>query len=581
MNVSPLGLVRRLCARIVLLSVLATGLVPLPSRAAGPVTEGPTVELPKLTITESAGLPELEAWRYGRIAGFEVLSNGSDLEARKLLADFQKFQQAVHLVWPAPTKPLAASSLILCGRGNKFDGFIPANLRGGEPPVASLFLRNREQIALVVDLEIQRVGINDATAAQNANANSVEYEVDHYRQLYREYVHYLLSQGEVRSPVWLEEGLAQIVMDIDLTDHKLILGKVETTRGDAIGGSPVDPDASDATVADAVVGEQPFNAVLQHLALLPFDKFFAVTREDNEARHPLGNTLWAKEAYAFVHFCLFGEKLQYKEALATFVSRLAHEPASEALFKECFHVSYADMMKQLRGYILYTKHKYQEYALKDTDRVSAASIQLADATAVQIGVLKGDAFRLAGHAEAALTEYRSAYIRGSRDPALLAGLATVQTDPTLAERFNNEAVRTGVNRPSAYTTQARTRLAAFKADPGPDGKLTTVQMSAVLGPLFKARSFPPPLPETYELIAEAWAASSVPPKPEHLAVLDEGVRRFPRDSELIYRTAKLYQQAGVTPTALAIAQLGVRFAPEPAAKARLAELAASLAPAAK
>jgi len=101
-------------------------------------------------------------------------------------------------------------------------------------------------------------------------------------------------------------------------------------------------------------------------------------------------------------------------------------------------------------------------------------------------------------------------------------------------------------------------------------------MSAVLTPLFTARSLPPPLPETYELIADAWAASSVPAKPEHLSVLDEGVRRFPRDSELIYRTAKLYQQAGSTPTALAITGLGLRFATDPAAKTHLEELQASL-----
>ncbi len=572
MNAPRTSPFRPWCFRALLPLIFAVGF------AAEPVTEGPTVELPKLTVTESAGLPELEAWRYTRLAGFEVLSNASDVATRKLLADFQKFQQAVQLVWPAPAKPLAAASLILCGKSNKFDAFVPQGQRTGDALVPSLFLRDREQIAIIVDLEADRISIDDPIAAANANASSVEYEVDHYRQLYREYVHYLLSQGEVRSPAWLEEGLAQIVMDIDLTDHSLILGKVELFRGDAIGGAPSGSDDADATVADAVVGEQSFTLVLEHRALLPLDKFFAVTRDDEEARHPLGNTLWAKQAYAFVHFCLFGEKLQYKDALATFVTRLSREPLSEALFKDCFHVSYADMSKQLRGYILYTKHKYQEYALKDTNHVTPASIQLSDATATQIGIIKGDALRLAAHPEAALSEYRSAYIRGSREPALLAGLASVQTDASLAERFNNEAVRTNVNRPSAYVAQARTRLAAFKADPGPDGKLTKVQMSAILTPLFKARSLPPPLPETYELIAEAWAASSVPPKPEHLAVLDEGVKRFPRDSELLYRTAKLYQQAGVTPTAVAITQLGLRFATEPAAKTRFNELLASLPP---
>ena len=70
---------------------------------------------------------------------------------------------------------------------------------------------------------------------------------------------------------------------------------------------------------------------------------------------------------------------------------------------------------------------------------------------------------LAGHPEAALNEYRATYIRGGREPALLAGLADVQPDAALARRFNNEAVRTGVNRPSAYLTQARTRLADFNS----------------------------------------------------------------------------------------------------------------------
>src|SRR6478735_8793761 len=264
MNSTPLDPVRRLRLRAVLLSFFAIAFATASGRSDEPATAGPTLELPKLTVTESAGLPELESWRYAQITGFEVLTNASDHESKRLLADFLKFQQAVRMVWPAPTKPLAASTLILCGRERKFDAFIPTNLRSSESPVPSLFLRNREQIAIVVDLEARRVDIKDPVALLNNNATSVEYEIDAYRQLYREYVHYLLSQGEVRRPAWLEEGLAQVVMDIELTDKTLILGKVQTYRGSATGGSPVPAEDTDATVADAVVGEQPFNMVLPH-----------------------------------------------------------------------------------------------------------------------------------------------------------------------------------------------------------------------------------------------------------------------------------------------------------------------------
>ena len=578
----------RLCFACLL---FVTSLEPRFAFAAVSSSAGEKVlELPKLTVNDTAPLPELEPWQHTRITGFDVLSNASDGQTQKLLADFLKFQRAIQLAWPAPTKPLAASTLILCGRDKKFDAFVPANLRQGESPLPSLFLRNREQVAIVLDLEAQRVTINDAVTAMANNAAAVEYEIDHYRQLYREYLHYLLSQTEVRQPAWLEEGLVQIVMDNELSGRTLILGKIETYRGSAVGGSSLPGGAGDSPVEDTlsgqltvttVVGEQPFNMVLRNKSLLPFDRFFAVSVEDEEARQPLGNTLWAKQAYAFVHFCLFGEKQQYKESLVTYVNRLAREPASEKLFTECFHVSYAQMAKQLRGYILNTRHKYQKYELKDADLVTASSITLTPASPAQIAIFKGDALRLAGHADAALSEYRAAYLRGNRDPELLAGLAAVQTDAAMAEQFNNEAVRTNAKRPSAYITQARTRLAACKADPGPDGKLTPAQLSSVLTPLFKARTLPPPQPETYELIAEAWAVSSTPAEPKHLGVLDEGVRQFPRDSALIYRVAVLYQAAGAPATARAIAELGLRFATDPADKARLSELQNSLPVAAK
>lgn len=575
---SPILRFVRICAAGLL---AAAGILPAIVAQETPPPE-PVLELPKLTVKDQAPLPELEAWKFTRVGGFEVLSNASTRSTQRLLADFNLFQQAVRLVWPAPMKPLAASSLILCGKDRKFDAFRPAANRSADVIVPSLFFRNREQIAILVDLELTQAGIIDPTAVLNTGANTVEYEVDHYRQLYREYVLYLLSQREARTPAWLEEGLAQIVMDIDLTSKTLVLGKIETHRGESSGGNPLaGDDTTDATVANAVVGEQPFNTVLQHRPLVPLGQFFAIGHDAPEARNPLGNNVWAKQAYAFVHYCMFGEKLQYKDALAKFVGRLAHEEPSEKLFQECFGVSYTEMEKQLRGYILYTKHKYQKYDLKDTERLEPDSIALAEATAGQIGIMKGDAFRLGGQPEAALAEYRAAYQRGAREPALLAGLGATVPDEAMSRRFISEAARANVARPSVYVTLAQQRLGEARTAAGPGGKLTTQEVGAILTPLFKARSFPPPLPEVYELIAATWEISSVPAKPEHLGVLDEGVRQFPRNSELLYRTARLYQAAGVPATARSIADLGVRFATDPAAKARLTELANSLPPPAK
>jgi hypothetical protein len=566
----PTGLAAPFAALLVLAA-------PFGSAAGQTVAENKEpIVLPDITVTSSAELPPLESWHYARVGGFEVLSNASAKSTRSLLADFALFTRALSLVWPAPLKPVASSTLILCGRGAKFDAFPPAGAVQGNAIVPSVFLRNREQIAIVIDVESDRVAIDPANLLVDG-AGSTDYEVDHYKQLYREYVRYLLSQSQTRAPAWVEEGLAQIIMDIDLDDKRLIYGKIDSYRGMVSGGGAAGADDLDPSAnADAVVGEQPFNVVLQHRKFMPFDRFFAVTANSPEARNPLGNNLWAKQAYAFVHFCMFGENLRYQQALTTFIGRLAREPVSEELFKECFKTDYKGMAYELRGYLLHTKHKYQRYEFKKDDQLTAKDIELREATPAEIALIKGDALRLGGHLDTALAAYRSGYLRGAREPSLLAGMGVTESYLNHTDRARELlelSVKAGVNRPSAHVELARLRLAAAGAG---GAKLTVAQMGLVLTPLFEARKLPPPLPDTYELIATAWAQSAVAPKPDNLAVLDEGIRAFPRNSDLLYRAAQLYRQADALPVATSIAKLGLRYSSDDAAKVRFEELLAAL-----
>jgi hypothetical protein len=332
---------------------------------------------------------------------------------------------------------------------------------------------------------------------------------------------------------------------------------------------------------DAVVGEQPFNVVLQHRKLIPLDRFFALTADDPATQNPLGNNFWAKQAYLFVHFCLFGEDLRHQQALSTFVSRLAREPLSEALFKECFKTDYAGMTKELRSYLLHTRHKYQRYPLQKGDQLTPRSVELREATPAEVALIKGDALRLAGHVGPALEAYRSGYLRGAREPALLAGLGVTESalnHPVRARELLEPAVKAGVRRPSAYVELARLRLAEATAKPATNGKLSPAQLGAVLTPLFEARKQTPPLPETYELIATAWSRSAAAPTPENLGVLDEGIRAFPRNSALLYSAAQLYNQAGAPVIAGSIAKLGLRFPADDTAKAKFEQLLATLPP---
>jgi hypothetical protein len=576
-----MNILTRLRGSAATLLLLSAACLARASAADQPPAGSETVHLPAFTVTDSPSLPPPESWRYARVGNFEVISSASERVTRRIVADFGIFTQAMALVWPAPAKPHATSTLILCGRNGKFDTFAPAGTIRDEVIVPSLFLRNREQIAIVVDVETDRVAV-DSSNLEVVGAGSAEYEIDHYKQLYREYVRYLISQSQVRPPIWVEEGLAQIIMDIDLNDERLIYGKINTLSGTATGGESADSDGTDPTMnTGAVVGEQPFNAVLRNRNLIPLDKFFAITADDPVTRNPLGNNFWAKQAYLFVHFCMFGEDLRHQAALGTFISRLAREPLSEELFKECFKTDYKGMNKQLRSYILHTKHKYQRYALKPSDRLTPKSIELREATIPEAALVTGDALRLAGHHDTALAAYRSAYLRGSREPAILAGMGVTEAalnHPDRARELLEPAVKGGARRPSAYVELARLRLAEATAKPTANGRLGAAQLGAVLTPLFEARKLSPALPETYELIATAWSQSATAPTPDNLAVLDEGIRAFPRNSALLYTAAQLYRQAGAPPIAASIAKLGLRYPADDAAKARFEQLLASLPP---
>jgi hypothetical protein len=115
---------------------------------------GDIVELPTYTVTDRRELPAPETWYYGRIAGFEVLSNASEKATKRLVGDFQRFYLALSLVWPGVQQKYAVpTALILCGKGAKFDAFIPPGQQRPNRAMASLTLRAGEQAAIVIDFQ--------------------------------------------------------------------------------------------------------------------------------------------------------------------------------------------------------------------------------------------------------------------------------------------------------------------------------------------------------------------------------------------------------------------------------------------
>ncbi len=563
-----------------------------PLLAAGQdVANEKAIELPTYTVTDSRELPPPEQWHYGRIAGFEVLSNASVKATKKIVDDFQRYSLALGFVWPGIQRPSAVpASLIICGRGGKFDAFIPKGESHPDRAMASLTLRGPELSAIVIDYEAKVINLVTpegmaavaAAPTTDADGNSIGgggdpgFEVDAYKQLYREYIHFLMDGLQPRPAAWLEEGLAQIFMAMEVTTTSVMVGKVEDPNTistmqagmNAVGGGGTAPQE-----------DRDFNAALAHRALLPMAEVFAVANDSDTARNPLGST-WAKQSYAFVHWGLYGDMGKHQAAFIKFIQRLDREPVSEALFKECFKQSYKDMGMTIRGYVEFTAHTVAGIRASKGQKLPVPpAFELREATEAEVGRIKGDALRLAGHEAAAHLAMIAPYIRGERDPQLLAALGLQEQaagEPARARKFLEAAARAQAVRPHAYLALARMRFAEADAHPAAGEKFSAEQTAAVLTPLFAARGQPPALSEVYEAIGEAWSRSIVAPTAQHLAVLDEGVRRFPRNATLVFQDAALKAKSGLAADAMSLIDLGRRIAPDGATRDRFDALKASL-----
>jgi len=552
---------------------------------ADPVATGPLLELPKMTVTEMRNLPAPEAWRYSQVPGLEILSAVSDRETQKLLRDFQLFNDAITVVWPAlKAHRSVPMSLILCGTGQKFDSFVPLSPDKPQVSRASLLLHNSEQVAIVLNFGIKSLDLNLSDVETGAPLNpsgvapgsdpsdsasvdggpGVRLQVDFYHQLYREYVRYQLSFNQPRLPAWLEEGLAQLLMRMKVDTKFIEFAKVE------------DPSPSTGGVTD--VDEHDFNQTLANRGFMPLAEFFATGHDSPEATNPLTGT-WAKQAQALVHMWLYGEGKRFNKGFAQFVARSTQEPVTEAMFQDCFKVSYKEMLTTLRIYVRNTAYVHQEFiAKKGSGLPEPAPLVLRDATEAEAGRIKGEAQVLASHLELARDEMLAPYARGITDGPLLASLGLMEKsrgETARARRFLEAAVQANVVRPRAYLELTNLRLAQVS----PAGAaLTAAQTQTVLQPLLAARQ-QPPLPEVYELMAEIWLRSETPPSAQDLDVLNQGVMLFQRRPVLLLHAAVLNGKYGNPAAARTMADFGVKLSRTAEARQAFADVLASLPPA--
>lgn len=517
--------------------------------AAGDADLGPVVELPKFEVTDTRILPPPEKWLYAQVPGFELLSSVSARETKRFVRDFLLLQEVIGVIMPGLTRidSPVPTTLILSGRGKGFDEFLPADRANDVLTTNSLFFKNSERAAIVVDFAMGELELDADT----------KEESDPYRAFYREYFRFLIRRQLARPPPeWFEEGLVQIFAATEFSRKTIYFAQI----GDGFGG----PKTGD------------FNRLLQRQGLIPMKEFLQPGPPERRDGY------WEAQCYAFVHYCLYGNGRRLQQPFLKFIQRLSHEELSETMFKECFGKTFKEMGTELRGHIEFTASTMIQFrAKKGQELPEPPAVELTAAPDAVVGRLKGETLRLAGHDGAARNALIAPYVRGERDPQLLAalGLDELEADHLdRARKFLEAAAAAKATRARAYLELAKLRLADIRDQVPPDKNFDAKQTAAVLEPLLIARSQPPRMVDVYSLYVETLLRAEAPPTREQYEVVVEGANAFPGNLPLIYMAAQLGAERGFPIPARQLAEHGMKYAGTDAARAQFAQLAAKLPP---
>lgn len=557
-----------------MLAVALAGLGPL--LRAG--EEKPVVALPPFIVEEAAKGPP---WRYTETPGYEVLSRCNDATTRRVIESHHALHQLLAHILPESLqlRTSVPRALILYDEELQpaaSQEVIARLLRPEPAPVADepatlpggrgLRLGPAGAARRVQFLPNLRLWDRDGMAVFMIVRHG-DFDADRLA-LTPDYVAFLVKSRLPALPPWFVHGFVALYKDIKYERARLTLEPMEWISRLHTAALKKEPKHAPPV--------RPLAGFLRS-ELSPADAHGTYTPVE----------AWRAQALLLVRWGLDPAGGERREAFLRYVERSAVAGASEELWQECLGLDFAATEAQLTAYLPTAVRR--SVSFKPGRLAPLPPYVLRDASDGQIARLKGDWERLEipyvrkisaelapKYVEQARRTLRRAYDRGERDARLLAvlGLCEIDAGHDAGARDYLEAAQAiGPIRPRASYELARLRFAAGRSAPaGAGGRLSAAQAAEVLKPLFAARAAAPPLPEVYELIADVWAGVDSVPNRQHLAVLDEGVRLFPRHAPLVFRTAELFVAHGYRADATALLEVADQLATEEPERERLVAL---------
>jgi len=321
-----------------------------------------------------------DTWTETKSANFTIWSNAGDRQARDLLWQLEQIRFAVRTLWPW-TLELTRPMLVF---GVKDESSMKAlapkywEQKGGVRPVG-VWVTGPDQYYMVIRTDV-RVEENQL--------------INPYQSSYFSYVTLILNSSFARDlPLWFSRGLAGVQSNTIVRDNQILLGPPITWHLER----------------------------LQSDARLKLADLIAVTRSSKEYTQGDGLARFDAQAWALMHFLMFGQNAARRQAISTFAELLDKGQEPVAAFVKAF----GPVEKLENDFAAYINRRLYVYQQFDLDKgITRATFTSRPLTAAQAA-------------------------------AGLASLHVAMGRPTEARALISESRKSEPNSPEAYAAEAQ------------------------------------------------------------------------------------------------------------------------------
>jgi tetratricopeptide (TPR) repeat protein len=514
--------------------------------AIAPAARDAVVELPPFVITES---PVSEkAWRYAEAEGFEIISQVDDATAQQIFAALWRGPRLTlpAALWPRNSTPTA---VII------FDQEMP-----GLDTLGSVRQRN-EQHSHWTNL-IKRTLADRGVFAINLAGRDFAYS-----STFRFDLRTLLALRTPAVPPWLYEALhgtyglyREGIGYPDRGTHTDVIPGLWCTEAELIRAEQLIGPGNEFFLT-APMKRAPRTAPLRDAVAAPESLWEGGLPGDK--RTPADAARWAATCALFARWGLYAEEGKHHDAFWRFAVAACERPVDEAMFREHFGMSYAEARNEWGWFLPIT---IGERAARPIKPLVPPKIVFRPASEAEVARVRGDWERgeaallanrfpdiAAKYSAKASRTLRTAHAHDASDWRLTEVLALLefeQGDNTAALRLLEESTAAGQGRPRAWFTLAHLRLLNLNARLGAKAALPREDAMTVLLPLEQALRQEPAMAVAFELAAELWRRAPELPAEEILRHLQEGQRRFPRQTRLTLASFRTCLERGQRDAAL-------------------------------